>query len=457
MTESGATPRRRRMWKYLLIVLTAGLVMLGALAWFSTTALFQTWVRGRLIAELERVTGGRVELGSFHSIPFRFQVEVRDLTIHGKEAAGEVPYAHVDRLTAEVKLISVLGAEFGFHSVVLERPIIHVIVNADGTTNQPQPLVRSDKSAVEQLISLSIGRLQVQRGEFLINNRKVPFDFDGNDVAATLSYSFLHRRYEGDLSIGKLGSRYQDFRPVAWTIKTHFLLGSNRLEISHLLAETGRSSLEVSGRWDDFRKPAIDGNYKVVADVAEAAAILRQPEARRGTVQLSGTGKWSAAEFSSSGKLSVKDLDWRNAQFAVKNAGVDTDFSIDPQRITLSRFEAQLWGGGVSGQAEVVNWLTPPPSTKAPSRKGGEQKGSVSLRLKNVSIGEIAAALASTARPLDRLRLAGNVDGTLESRWTGSPRNAETEIAADVPSAFKGPTWTIGPECPRSSRLSKIQ
>jgi translocation and assembly module TamB len=432
MTESGATPRRRGMSKYLLIVLAGGLVLLGALAWFSTTSSFQSWVRNRLIAELERVTGGRVELGSFHSIPFRFQVEVRDLTIHGKEAVGEVPYAHIDRLTAEVKLISVLGAEFGFHSVIMEHPVIHAIINADGTTNQPQPKVRSEKSAVEQLLSLSIGRLQVQNGEFLINDRKIPFDFDGNDVAATLSYSFLHRRYEGDLSIGKLDTHYQDFRPVAWTIKTHFLLGSTSLEVRHMLAETGRSSLDVSGRWDDFRKPAIDGSYKVVADVAEVAAILHQPEARRGSVQLSGSGKWSAADFSSSGKLSVKDLDWRNTQFAVKSVGVDMDFSIDPQKLTLSRIAAQLLGGDVSGQAEVVNWLSPPPSTKVASKKGDEQKGSINLRLKNISIGEIASALASTARPLDRLRLAGNADGTLESRWTGSPRNAETEIAADV-------------------------
>ena len=444
MTESGATPRRRGLWRYLLIVLSAGLVLLGALAWFSTTASFQAWVRSRLIAELERVTGGRVELNSFHTIPFRFQVEVRDLTIHGKEGAGEVPYAHIDRLTAEIKLISVLGAEFGFHSVVMERPIIHIIISPDGSTNQPQPQVRSDKSAVEQLLTLSIGRLQVQRGEFLINNRKVPFEFDGSDVAAALGYSFLHRRYEGDLSIGKLDTRYQDFRPVAWTVKTHFLLGSNSLEVSHMMAETGRSNLEVSGRWEDFRKPAVDGSYKVFADVAEVAAVLHWPEARRGTVQVSGAGKWSAMQFSSTGKFSAKDLDWRNSQLAVKGASVDTDFSIDPRKLTISRIEAQLLGGGVSGQAEVTNWLTPSSSAKVPGRKGDELRGSVSLQLKDISIGGIAMALASTARPLDRLRLTGSADGTLESRWTGSWRNAETEIAADVRAPARVPPGQLG-------------
>jgi translocation and assembly module TamB len=431
MTASGASPRRRQLWKYLLILLTAGLVILGGLAWFSTTPAFQSWVRGRLIAELERITGGRVELGSFHSMPFRFQVEVRDLTIHGKEAAGEVPFAHIDRLTAEVKLISVLGAEFGFHSVVMERPIIHIITYMDGTTNQPQPRVSSDASAVKQLFSLSIGRLQVQNGEFQINNRKVPFDFDGDDVAATLHYSFLHRHYEGDLSIGKLDTRYRDFRPVTWTVKTHFILAVNSLEVSRMMAQSGRSSFEFDGRWDNFHEPVISGNYSAFVNLMEAAAVLHQPETRRGTLQISGAGKWSAADFSSSGKLSMKDLDWRNSQFAIKGAAINADFFVDPQRLTLSGIEAQILGGVVSGQAEVINWLSAS-STKGVSKKIDEPKGSVGLRLKNISIGEIANAIASTARPLDRLRLAGNTDGTLESRWKGSPRNAETEIAVDV-------------------------
>ena len=107
MSEPGANPRRRRFWKYLALAALMGLLSVGLLAWYATTDSFQAMVRQRLAAELERITGGRVELGSIHTIPFRFVVDVRDLTIHGREAAGEVPYAHVDLLVAEVKLISV--------------------------------------------------------------------------------------------------------------------------------------------------------------------------------------------------------------------------------------------------------------------------------------------------------------------------------------------------------------
>ncbi|HXY02169.1 MAG TPA: hypothetical protein VEI49_01270, partial [Terriglobales bacterium] len=111
MTSSSKPSSLRGMWfKYLLIILMAGLILMSALAWYATTPSFQLMVRRRLVTELERITGGQVELGAFHTVPFRFEVDVRDLTVHGREGSGEVPYFHVDRLVARVKLISVLGA-----------------------------------------------------------------------------------------------------------------------------------------------------------------------------------------------------------------------------------------------------------------------------------------------------------------------------------------------------------
>src|SRR5580704_14269588 len=126
MIETGATLRRPRFWKYLLILVLVGVLSLAGLMWYATTDSFQAMVRRRLTNELEVITGGRVELRSIHTIPFHFQVEVRDLTIHGREAAGEIPYAHVDSLVARVKLISTLATEFGFSSLVLDHPVVHI-------------------------------------------------------------------------------------------------------------------------------------------------------------------------------------------------------------------------------------------------------------------------------------------------------------------------------------------
>src|SRR5579885_856360 len=147
MSDSGADPGRRRWWKYLVVAVAIGILLLAALSWYVTTDSFQAMVRQRLVSKLGRATGGRVELGSFHTVPFRFQVDVRDITIHGREPSGEAPYVHIDRAVAKVKVISTLGAELGFHSLVLEHPVIHIITYSDGTTNLPNPETKAANPA----------------------------------------------------------------------------------------------------------------------------------------------------------------------------------------------------------------------------------------------------------------------------------------------------------------------
>ena len=435
MNEPRAKPRWRRFRTYLLFAGLAGVILLGGLSWYATTDSFQAFVRRHAVAELERITGGRVELGSIHTVPFRFQVEIRELTIHGREPAGEVPYAHVDRMVARVKLISMLEAEFGLSSLVVDRPVLHIVLYSDGTTNQPAPKLKaaSSKAPIEQLFSLSISQLEVRRGELIWNDRKTPFDFTAQDVAADLSYSLLHGSYTGNLLLGKIDTRYESYRPVAWMAEAHFTLGHDSLEIQSLTATSGRSRLQGSGRLIGFRQPSLTANYNLTLDMGEASAIARRSEIRQGVLQATGEGSWSPAIFSSSGKLTLKNFDWRNSSVALHGAAVISDYAINPQRLAFSRLEARMLGGEVTGDAEIINWLNPAPAkTISKVSPSGEEKGSVRFQLKGVSISEIASALSSPARPFRRLKLAGAATGNVVTQWKGSVRNAEVEVAADV-------------------------
>ncbi|HXM22877.1 MAG TPA: translocation/assembly module TamB domain-containing protein [Terriglobales bacterium] len=432
MSEPRAKPRWRRFRNYLLLAGLAGLLLLGALSWYATTDSFQALVRRRLVAELERITGGRVDLGGIHTIPFRFQVDIRDLTIHGREAASEVPYAHVDRLVAQVKL-SVLGAEFGFASLVLDHPVVHIVLYPDGTTNQPAPKLKSAKAPIEQLFSLSVGQLEVRHGELLWNDKRTPFDFTAHDVSADMSYSLLHRRYDGNLLLGKIDTKVEDYRPVAWMAEAHFTLGQDSLELNSLKATSGRSRVQASGRIVNFRQPKAIAKYELTLDLAEASAVARHPEIRQGVLQATGEGSWSSVVFSSSGKLSVKNFDWRDKSVGLHGAALSSDYTFNSQRLAFSQLQAKLLGGELNGDAEVINWLNSPSAGKLAKGNASEaQKGSVRLRLKNLSAGEIAAALSSSARPLQRMNLAGAASGSVEAQWRGSVRTAETAIALDV-------------------------
>ena len=436
MTDGGHRPRGRRWWKYLLWFTLSGLLLLAGMAWYATTESFQLMVRRRLVAELERVTGGRVELDGVHTVPFRFLVDVRGLTIHGREAANEVPYLHVDRLLAYVKVISVLSTEFGFSSIVIEHPTIHVIVYPDGLTNQPQPRVpeESRKNPVEPLFAISIRRLEVQHGEMLWNERRVPLDFAANDISAEMAYSFLRAHYHGKLSLGKIDTQVQNYRPFAWTTEAHFALSRNKIEITSLKAASGRSHLEAAGAIEDFRQPQIHADYSLSLDLGEAAAIARRRDLRAGIMDVVASGAWSLEKFSSSGKLQLKDFTWQDDELLLRPAALNAQFSLDPQRLTLTQIQARLWGGVVTGDADLANWLGTP-TRAGKGKKQPEQQGTVRLRLKNVSVAALTEAVFSPHRALSQIKLAGLANGTINTKWQGSVRKADAELNMDVAAA----------------------
>jgi hypothetical protein len=114
-------PRRRVLWKLFLFFCGFTLVGFGLLGWYVRTDSFQQLVRRRVIASVEKLTGGRVELGALHTIPFRLRIDARNITIHGRESSDQVPFLHIDRLQAELKIISLLSTTIGLHSAVLEQ------------------------------------------------------------------------------------------------------------------------------------------------------------------------------------------------------------------------------------------------------------------------------------------------------------------------------------------------
>jgi translocation and assembly module TamB len=451
--------RPRRWWKYLL--LATGVIVVAVLAalWYTTTNSFQAYVRRRTVAEMERITGGRAEIGSFHVVPFHLQVEVRNITVHGKEAASDVPLAHADSLVAQLKVISFLRTEFGFHSVTLEHPVVHIAVGLDGATNVPAPRVTaraSGSTPIEQLFALSIDHLSVRNGEMLWGDRKIPLNFAVHDTGLQMDYSFLRGRYESHLTVGKVDSVVEDLRPFAWMTTVDFSLGPTFAEIKSLRWNSGRSSLEASGRISDFRNPHLDGSYDAHVDLAESAAIARRHDLREGTAEFTGSGHWSLEQFTSSGTLALRDIGWQNAQIAIKRASATSDYSVTDEQIKLWKLQGKLFSGSFTGEAQVDNWLHSvplPPAGRAkqgrddlpvvtaarpPAKKGeraklpGVQSGAVHLRLRDVSAGEMAVALDVPAHPLRRFHPAGLATGTVEAFWKGSWKDAEVGFTVDV-------------------------
>ena len=76
-----------------------------------------------------------------------------------------------------------------------------------------------------------------------------------------------------------------------------FSLGTTFADVKSLKWNSGRSSLQASGRISDFSDPRLDGSYDAHVDLAEAAAIARRHDLREGVAELKGNGHWSLERF----------------------------------------------------------------------------------------------------------------------------------------------------------------
>ncbi len=453
MTE----PASRRGWKYALIAAGVVIAVLLAGLWYTTTDSFQAYARGKIVEELQRITGGRAEIGSFHIVPFHTQIEVRDITVHGSEGPADIPLAHADHLIAQMKVTSFLRAEFGFHSLTLEHPVVHIVVAADGSTNVPALKVSSQPSQetpVEQLFALSIDHLSVRNGELTWADRKIPVELAANDANLQMNYSFLRGRYESHLSLGKVDTTLDNFRPFAWMTTLDVSLGATFADVQSLKWDCGRSHVDAHGRVSDFRNPHLEITYDGHIDLTEASAIARRSDLREGVAEFKGSGTWSLDQFATSGALALRDLGWQDDQISVKKVSATSDYSLTDQQFKLAKLQGKLLGGSLTGDAQVDNWLhSVPPSppgkkgsenlpiitaARPPARKGeknklpGVQSGIVHLRLREISAAEMASALDMPAHPLRGFHPAGSASGSVDAAWKGSPKDSEVTFALDV-------------------------
>ncbi len=144
-------------------------------------------------------------------------MEVDGLTIHGLEGPGELPYAHVDRLYARAKVLSLFEGRLGLDFLEVDRPTVHLIIYPNGRTNQPTPKAKDNGSgpAIRTIFDLQAGRVEINHGFALLNQRAIPFQLAANDLGVVITYSPASMHYLGDITCSDITA--QQGRPRSST------------------------------------------------------------------------------------------------------------------------------------------------------------------------------------------------------------------------------------------------
>src|SRR5258708_16341390 len=172
------------------MILSVVLLVIIALG-FYLRATFSERIRSHVIAELELVTGGKVEVDSLNWKLSKLEFDVNGLTVHGKEPAGQAPYIHADHMVLQVRFSSLFSRSIRLRYIAIDHPVIHLILNPDGTTNQPEPPISNGGGlgAAAPLFGLAVAGFDGRNGERLANGRKCPFTSPPSHASPPMSYS----------------------------------------------------------------------------------------------------------------------------------------------------------------------------------------------------------------------------------------------------------------------------
>jgi translocation and assembly module TamB len=461
------------------------LVGLGLLAvslcavWYLNSVGFRERMRQKLVFALQSVTGGAVEIGSFEWRLSRLEFAVDDITIHGREAAGEQPYAHADHLRARLKILSIMRREIALRELVLRRPIIHIVVYPDGRTNQPALPIGEEQNAVQALFNLSMERLQLEDGWLLWNQRRIPLDFSADECSLSMAYVRNAKRYDAQVHVGELTVLAADHQLLPAWGEAEFSLHTDHLTLNSLRVSTGHSRLEINGSLTNWNDPTLTALYKVNADSSETAAMLTPVSAPAsasllhqfsgGELEITGKGEFSRASFTTSGKAIFKAVTWTDGPLAIRNLTGGLEFSATPETITVPHLFASALGGSVTGQAEITHWPTAAaPADSATAANGSrqrirrakrengdrrtqaEERGTANFVLRSLSVQALSASLPKRAR--ESLNFGGRVGGKVAIAWRGSPQQTNARFDLDVAQ----PPLAAPGEVPLSAHLEAV-
>ncbi len=427
IAEPPVQQKKKRWLRRLAAIVAVLLVVLGALALYLNSDSFRQRVHDRVVADLERMTGGKVEIESFTWKLSTLQFEIRNVSIHGREVANDVPYAHADQVSVGVKIVSFFSRKISLEKVDIERAIFHLIIYPDGSTNQPSPEAKSGPEQTgRSLFDLAIKEISVNDGTFMLNQERIPFNLSGKEIAAGMRYLAAEKAYAGHLDLTPVTLAYGNASPYQAELHLNFLLRNKETEIKSFKVATQRSHLEGSGTLRNCNNPELKLDYQAAIDLVEAARAGNTPQLRGGHADLKGSLNYQNKRYASTGEVNAHGVEWRDSTMHLAGVDAASPYSITPENLNLPRLSARLLGGNMQGSVQIANW------NSVPGQKAALQRGTAKLHVSNIEIRNVAAAVSSRKLPLEKIELAGKVSGDVNSSWSGSAQRAVSEFKLEV-------------------------
>ena len=329
----------------LLCLAAAGSVVFLRSAWLRER------IRSEAVAQIERATGGKVELGGFRFDWRARTIHITGLTLHGTENSGP-PLLSIERASAELQIISYFTRDLRIGRTMVESPRSHLTVTASGVTNLPRPRVPlSGKAAADTIVDLRIASLDVRNGSVLLEvegrpPRTVPWDASANEVAARVRYEANRDRYTGEVS-ARTGVRVRG-RTYDLAVAAGGSLERNRIAARSVKLSTAQSEIEITNATlENFASPVAQGSFS-------ARLLLAEFDKRAsGILNAAGEARWvSMDDYRVTGRADSANVSLPR----IRNVRLSSGFALSPGKLEFRQARLAAAGGRMVADGEFTDW-----------------------------------------------------------------------------------------------------
>jgi autotransporter translocation and assembly factor TamB len=421
--EKRPKPQRRSRWKRRIALTGLALILLTAAA---STALylylgsdrFREQARQYVEENLARQTGAEVSLGKFEWDLREQRFHLEDVILRGSEPRDGPPLAHIDRIDAGVRLRDLLDRKANFTELIIERPQILLLVDADGKTNIPAFASRAPDLKLDYQVS--IDDFKIVGGAATINARPVAIDF----AITRLNSAMTYRGNTGVLS-GQL--RYEGTAQGEGATTIPYSFGANfdytaGAVLAHgIEVKSDTSAIKAQGRIDHVLTPELTGQleYTGKADTRFLKHFFAE-ERIGGNADIAGRLEFSRESFSVNGTAAAERAsleDWTATNVKARYA-----YRFPGGQLMVTELRADTAGGTVEGNLTVAN--TPP------------SRITLDLRYRNIDSVELERLYPWDPKFRIYSRLDGTMSGWFEGRFSQYLLTGNTNLTAYPPKAI---------------------
>jgi translocation and assembly module TamB len=338
--------------------ITAGVAILLAAASIAAIMVFRSgWfherVRERIVYELHKATGARVDFGSFAFDWTHLSATAGPIVLHGREAATEAPLVSIKSVVLGLRVISMLERKVDLSSLRIVQPTVHLIFYPDGSTNIPP---HRETDWAQDLFDIAVRRYEVDDGLIEYDEHKIPLNLRGEDLRGEMSMDLRSTQYTGTIASRRIRAMIAGFSPVEMVASLSFALNRSRIEVKQLRLSTRQSKAELAGSLNDPRDPHGTLAFKSTIAVRDAVELFQLPVNRSGTALFDGQLSVSTTDFGIAGRLNGRGMGYTQDRLKIENADLRAEVRITPAKLSASAITLKALDGTFNGSAELIDW-----------------------------------------------------------------------------------------------------